>query len=212
MRLMPGVSKTSKLVTALTLFVSSSAYSAGAGNTGGGCYNLQIIGTREKSAEMIGANGHVIFVPIGGSTKIGLKESSSFQVLDANGTDGNGAAFTLPNPDPTNSGNTAYSVFARLVGKPGSGLNMATCASDALGEVYCSQDTLRMSRQAGSSKFVNVSQQLLYIYADIDVDGDIDRVPLFDSRLADYYWQTDSVGRVHAQLRFCPVSTQVAAP
>jgi hypothetical protein len=37
---------------------------------------------------------------------------SPLAVLDGNGTDGV-AAFQLPNPDPTNSGTTTYSVWAR---------------------------------------------------------------------------------------------------
>jgi len=65
---------------------------------------------------MTGNNGHVIFVPLFGNTKILLCESgvgaaclnvSGFQVLDANGTDGS-AAFALPDPDPTNSGTSLY--------------------------------------------------------------------------------------------------------
>lgn len=185
-------------------------YAAGAGNTGGGCYNLNIIAVKSKSADMTGTSGHSLFVLLNGNTQIGLQEGD-FSVLDRNGTDGK-ASFRLPNPDPTNSGTTAYSVFARLVGKPNSTLNMATCAYDAVGDLFCSEDTISMKRIAGTSKFINVSQELLYIYADIDADGDIDRVPLFDSRLQDYFWNVDSTGKMHAQLRFCPVSTIVAAP
>lgn len=54
---------------------------------------------------------HKIYVPLYGSTKIGLTEGD-FQVLDADGTDG-AALFQLPNPDPTNSGISRYSVFVK---------------------------------------------------------------------------------------------------
>lgn len=185
-------------------------YAAGAGNTGGGCYNLNIIAVKSKSADMTGTSGHSLFVLLDGKTQIGLQEGD-FSVLDRNGTDGK-ASFRLPNPDPTNSGITAYSVFARLVGKPNSTLNMGTCAYDSTGELFCSEELISMKRIAGTSKFINVSQELLYIYADIDADGDVDRVPLFDSRLQDYFWDVDSTGKMHAQLRFCPVSTVVATP
>lgn len=185
-------------------------YAGGAGNTGGGCYNLNIIAVKTKTADMTGTSGHSLFVVQGGRTSIGLQEGA-FSVLDRNGTDGK-ASFRLPNPDPTNSGITAYSVFARLVGKPNSTLNMGTCAYDALGELYCSEELISMKRIAGTSKFMNVSEELLYIYADIDGDGIRDRVPLFDSRLQDYFWNVDSTGKMHAQLRFCPVSTVVSAP
>jgi hypothetical protein len=183
---------------------------AGNGAVNGGCYNLQIIGVKSKKANLTDSNRHSIFVPISGKTKILLQEGS-FQVLDGNGTDGS-AKFSLPNPDPTNSGVTSYSVFARLVGKPGSGIDMTTCGTDATGAVYCSQDTLSMKRIAGSSKFLNVSQDLLYVYADINGDGIVDRVPLFSDSLQDYFWDVDTQGRAHAQLKFCPVSTTVAAP
>lgn len=201
------LSNVSKLLIVASAFVASSASAAGAGNTGGGCYNMQIIAQKEKTVDMTGSSGHSLFILMNGRTKILLQEGS-YNILDRNGTDGT-AAFSLPSPDPTNSGVTAYSVFARVVGKPGSKIDMATCAYDALGELYCSGDTISMSRIAGTSKFQNVSQQLLYIYADIDGDGDIDRVPLFDSRLQDYFWQVDSQGRAHMQLRFCPLSSVV---
>lgn len=188
--------------------VSSSVY-AGNGAPNGGCYNLQIIGVKTKRASLTDSNRHSLFVPIGGSTKIMLQEGA-FQVVDGNGTDGS-ASFSLPNPDPTNSGTSAYSVYARLVGKPGSGLDMKTCASDPLDPtaVYCSQEVMSMKRIAGTSRFQNVSQSLLYVYADINADDAIDRIPLFSDNLADYYWQADTQGRVHAQLRFCPVQTTV---
>jgi len=198
------------LSVVLLTAVSSITWAAGAGNTGGGCYNLEIIASKTKNVDMSGSSGHSLFVLMNGQTKIKLQEGD-FKVIDRNGTDGS-ASFSLPNPDPTNSGTTAYSVMARLVGKPGSKLDMSTCAYDITGELFCSSQSLSMSRIAGTSRFQNVSQELLYIYADLDGDGDIDRVPLFDSSLSDYFWQLDSAGKMHAQLRFCPFSTVVADP
>ena len=186
------------------------ASAAGVGNTGGGCFNMEIIALKAKNSDMTGTNGHSLFILQNGTTKINLQEGD-FNIVDRNGTDGT-ARFSLPSPDPTNSGTTVYSVFMRLLGKPGSTLDMSTCASDATGALFCSQDTISMKRITGTSKFINVSQQLLYIYADINADGVIDRVPLFDSRLSEFFWNADSTGRMHAQVRFCPVSTTVANP
>jgi hypothetical protein len=198
------------LAVFLTVSLLPTSAHAGNGAPNGGCYNLQVIGVPSKKADLTDSNRHSLFVPIGGKTKILLSEGD-FQVLDGNGTDGS-AAFRLPNPDPTNSGVSAYSVYARVVGKPGGAIDMNTCAYDTLGDLYCSQDTLSMKRISGNSKFQNVSQDLLYIYADIDDDGQIDRVPLFSDQLSDYYWNVDTTGRAHAQLKFCPVATTVAAP
>jgi len=200
--------KSNSISCALALLIAgtTSAY-AGNGAPNAGCYNLQIIGVKSKSASLTDTNRHSMFVPIGGNTKILLQEGP-FQVIDGNGTDGS-AKFSLPNPVHSISGTTAFSVFARMVGKPGSGIDMTTCATDSLGETYCSQETMSMSRIAGSSKFQNVSQSLLYIYADIDADGTIDRVPLFSTSLQDYYWDVDTQGRAPGQLKFCLVATTV---
>lgn len=191
------------VAAALIPFACGVARAAGAGNTGGGCYNLEIIATNSKSADMTGTSGHSLFVPINGKVQIMLQEGA-FNVIDRNGTDGK-AAFSLPNPDPSGTGVLAYSVFARLVGKPGSGMDMKTCGVDGDGVTYCSENVLSMKRISGTSRFQNVSQQLLTVQADIDGDGDIDTVPLFSSLLSDYYWDLDSQGRLHAQLRFCPL-------
>jgi len=186
--------------------VSSSTTGNGAPN--GPHYDLNIIGVpNDKTADMTGDNGHRIFVDLVGNTKIFLTVGD-FQVLDANGTDGS-ASFQLPNPDPTNSGTTIYSVFARALGKPGGSSVTKTCATDSLGSTFCSLDTLLEVRSKGKSSFTNVSKELLYIYADIDGDGKIDRVPLFDSRLQGYYWNYDDNGLKLLQLRFYQVSTTV---
>jgi hypothetical protein len=182
----------------------------GNGAPSGAHYNLNIIGTTDKSADMTGNDGHRIFVPLYGSTKILLSESPdySFQVLDANGTDGP-AAFQLPNPDPDNDGTTKYSVWARALGKPGGSSTTTTCAYDEYGELYCSIYSMVLVREKGKQTFDNVSQELLYVYADIDGDGDIDRVPLFDDALQDYFWGYDNRGLRIAQLRFYEVPTTV---
>lgn len=53
------------------------------------------------------------------------------------------------------------------------------------------------------------NRTLLYIYADIDDDGTLDRVSLFDSRLQDSYWNYDNNGLRVAQLRFYECATIV---
>jgi hypothetical protein len=43
----------------------------------------------------------------------------------------------------------------------------------------------------------------------IDGDGVIDRMPLFDGRLEDYFWQYDNNGLKLVQLRFYEIPTNV---
>src|SRR6185369_17250534 len=67
---------------------SSEAALTGNGAPSGAHYNLNLIGVpKSKTADMTGNDGHRIFVPLTGSTKINLSEGP-FEVLDANATDG----------------------------------------------------------------------------------------------------------------------------
>jgi hypothetical protein len=194
--------------------ISAQAAQAGTPTTGnsapsGAHYTLNIIGVpKDKTADMTGANGRVIFTKLGGNTKINLQEGD-FQVIDANGTDGNGATFQLPNPDPDGDGVTAYSVFARALGKPGGSAKATTCVTDDTG-TYCSTESTVLVRGSGKSTFSNVSKELLT--ACLDTDGDLvcdTRTSLFSDSTSDYFWSYDNNGLRLAQLRFYEVPTAV---
>src|SRR4030095_15735136 len=112
------------------------AATTGNGAPSGAHYNLNIIGVEnpkkfnydEDAVNYTQGNGHVIFVPLTGSAKIWLKQGS-YEVLDANGTDGN-ASFQLPASDPENDGITTYSVYLRALGKKGGTATMSSCIDE----------------------------------------------------------------------------------
>ena len=203
------------LVTLVLLTLALPLFAAGGnGAPSGPHYNLNIIGVQKnKTAEMTGNEGARIFVPLAGSTQILLCNSSDpdsscygmdFTVLDANGTDGK-AKFALPEPDPANTGTSSYSVYARALGKPDGSATMTTCAVDPLTlETVCSEAVLPLERGKGKSSFDNVTKYLLYVYADLDLDGILERVPLFSDQLQDFFWQYDNKNLKLAQLRFYP--------
>jgi hypothetical protein len=185
--------------------------STGNGAPSGAHYTLNVIGvSKDKTAAMDGNNGSRIFVPLWGKAKINLTEGD-FGVIDANGTDTDGATFSLPNPDPDEDGVTEYSVYARALGTPGGSSTTTTCATDPTdSELVCSTESMVLVRNKGKvGSFENVSRELLYVYADYDGDGDLDLVPLFSDKLEDYYWDYDNRGLKVAQLRFYEVPTDV---
>ena len=100
-----------------------------------------------------------------------------------------------------------YEVYARLLGNPGGAVTISTCVET--GDIapsgkpvqICSTDTVILTRNAGPSKFVDVSRKLTTIYADIDGDGTSERTALFAYDL-DYFWEYDNNGCRLAQLRF----------
>jgi hypothetical protein len=201
------------LTIALVIILATAipaAAGTGNGAPSGPHYNLNIIGVpKGKTASMDDNSGHRIFVPLEGKTSIWLKEGDTYAVLDANGTDGNGASFQLPNPDPDNDGITKYSVWARALGKPGGTSTTTTCAYDLEGELWCSIYSMVLVREKGASKFENVTKKLLYVYVDLNGDGTAERYPLFSDALVNYFWDYDNNGLKLAQLRFYEISTDV---
>ena len=174
----------------------------------GAHYNLNIIGVpKDKTMKVKETSGHVIFVPLFGKARINLIEGDDYRVLDKNGTDADGAAFQLPNPDPGNVGVTEYSVYARALGKPFGKAVISPGGIDADGKEWYSAGTLTLERKKGPSKFRNVSKELLYIYVDLDGDGSDERYNLFNDALEEYFWDYNNEGLKLAQLRFYDVST-----
>lgn len=171
-------------------------------------YQLMIIGQDDTDGKLGNDgqdNGKRIFVRLHGKTKILLSEGD-FDVVDADGTDGT-ARFQLPNPDPEGDGTSAYRVMVRALGTPGGWAALTTCVEDADlvlegDQVYCPTSSTVITRDSKKPRWENVTRDLLYLEIDIDGDGRIELVPLFDDSLEGYYWDYDGNGLRVAQMRF----------
>jgi hypothetical protein len=114
-------------------------------------YKFNIIGVQHaKDAEMDNNDGKRIFVNLEKPSAIYLQEAldenddplpvnhpDAFKILDANGTDKDGALFQMPKPDLeaynlSDKGEadtwSAYSIYIRPLGKPGGWATITTCA------------------------------------------------------------------------------------
>jgi len=227
--------------TTTTSATTASVTTTGNGAPSGTHFNLNIIGVpKDKTAAMTN-DGHRIFVQLNGgeaatslngklasqlvkTNKIFLQPApvgESFQVLDANATDANGALFQLP-ADVS----TSWTVWGRALGQPGGKSSTTTCATTAgldgvLGtaddEIICSLATLNMDRTKGKQSFVNVSADLLFISLTVDPTTNLAlatclgvttttvmNVPLFNGCLQNFFWNYDNQGLKLLQLRFYP--------
>jgi len=218
------------VTTTPTGVLATSATTTGNGAPSGSHYNLNIIGVpKDKTADMNNNDGHRIFVQLNGGSAVGditgknftdiskvntillapAPAGSSFQVLDANATDKNGAVFQLP-PDVS----TTWTVWARALGKPGGKADMTTCATATVidpltglttQEVVCSIATLKLERTK-NAKFQNVTSDLLTLTlsaADATLAGCTSTtVGLFDPCLQNFFWNYDNNGLKLLQLRF----------
>lgn len=182
---------------------SQSAVSFGVGNnlpSGGHDFLLNIVGvSKDKTADMDGANGHVIFVQLnggetvtngGGKWKTGqswadldkvnkiLLQVGDYQVLDANATDDDGALFQLPDPNPDDGSAPTYRVYARALGTPAGQATLTTCADetgagfDGEDDVWCGSNGVTVGRDHGRPTAVEVTDNLLKMVVTVDPDLD----------------------------------------
>src|SRR5213078_2946259 len=206
------------LAAAVAVGMTATAAAAQKASTGNGApsgshFNLNIIGVAHgKNPNMAKGGGDVIFVGLGTSsdavtTKILLSQAadSEFTVIDKNGTDGE-ASFALPAPG-------SYTVWARALGTPGGKAKITTCATDITlsdpGTVCSTQNTVFV-REAGHSKFQNVTDALTTIILDPVANAaavtacGATTVSLFDPCLQGFFWQYDNNGLKLLQVRFYP--------
>jgi hypothetical protein len=214
------------------LFASNLAVAAGNGIPNGQklLFNLEVIAYDKNNCPQgnLTGGGHRIAVRAdvsdnpAGTLKTALVRENDimlrageFAVIDGNACVDGVATFQLPaNPiggtldDPTFQ---EYEVYARLVGKPGTGVGVTTCATDPVDPtittddiIVCSTENYTEVRQKGTApKFTNVSKQLLTLCLDTTGDTVCDtRYALFDLPLYDYFWNWNTAGKAHAQLFF----------
>ena len=227
--------------TTTTSTTTTASVTTGNGAPSGTHYNLNIIGVpHDKTAAMNDNNGHRIFVQLFGGqpvadisakdfatlskvNKIMLVPDTAvpgtFNVLDANATDSNGALFQLPLDV-----SAKWTVYARALGKPGGTADMTTCATQNVvdpitgavtQEVICSVATLSLVRKTGAvnTKFQNVTSELLFVTLNVVAGSTLAtcltstgtvQVPLFSPCLQNYFWNYDNNGLKLLQLRFYP--------
>ncbi len=155
--------------------------------------------------------------------------AGEFGVIDANGTDGDGAIFGVPDPCADALSTTActptYRVWARAITPQGSA-TITTCADetgtgfDGEDDVWCGSNGITLSKQS-AFKAIDVTDNLLYMTIVVDdstdpdlaacidsgpngTDGGPDEydVYLFDNCFENYFWNYDNKGLKILQLRF----------
>jgi hypothetical protein len=207
-------------------------------------YQFNIIATKDKNPAMTNNDGHRIFVslsPNGGvKTQIymtgdtdpntaGLQCGNKFDVLDANGTNADGATLLVPcdpltatNLDP----NVCFDVYATPLGKPSPGGPQidvvctfdATCLGCDIDGGSCDTGTIDVSLAGHNGKPVTTPITSVFRASGcIDLDpllnpgcttGDIqfNNEWIFNiAQLESYYWDYDPNGNRITQIRFCDV-------
>jgi hypothetical protein len=126
----------------------------------------------------------------------------TFQVLDGNACDSDGALVQLPE-----TVSSTYELWVRLVGQPGSKIDVTTCATlQGSTTIICSTDNFAKTRITGKGEpsFTNATSKLLFITNPLltGTTCGTSTEPLFAGCLDNFFWNWDTTGRPHAQLWF----------
>lgn len=176
--------------------------------TGTTLYKFNLLGVpKGKTASMTGDQGKRMFVPLVGNAKIYLQQGA-FDIIDANGTDANGATFQLPDPQLDDTEYTWYGVYIRPKGTPRGKATLSSCKV-VDGEELCSTESYVLVRGTGKPQVENVSKELLTVCLDLDHIVEANpcdvREFLFDDALAQYLWNVDNEGLRNAEVRFIQI-------
>lgn len=200
-------------------------------------YQFNIIGTKDKNPPMTNNDGHRIFVKLNGTSKIymtgdtdtetaGLQCSNKFDVLDANGTDTDGATLLVP-CDPLTADNlnpsVCFDVYATPLGTPGGHTDVdVVCSFDATclgcdidgGDCATGNIDFDLAGHSGKPKTQNITS-VFRASGCIDLDGSGDcnagdisfnNEWIFNiAQLQEYYWDYDNEGNRIVMIRFCDV-------
>jgi len=171
-------------------------------------YKFNLLGVpKGKTASMTGDQGKRMFIPLWGNAKIYLQQGP-FDVIDANGTDANGATFQLPDPQLDDTEYTWYGVYIRPKGTPKGKATLTSCkVVDS--EELCSTESYVLVRGTGKPTVENVTKELLTVCLDLDHIDEANpcdvREFLFDDDLAQYLWNVDNEGLRNAEVRFIQI-------
>jgi hypothetical protein len=198
------------LLVAALIIPGVTAKITGNGAMSGQHYNLNLIGVDKEDKLPNDDNGGArIFVLLNGRSNIFLQQApdATFDVIDADATDKDGAKFMLPAPI-----DVTYKVYVRELGKPGAATaQLQTCVwdeTDVVGEYdeYCDAG-ITLQRFKGQSKFRDVTDELTHACVDITEDATYNPVcyELFDPLFEEWLWAYTNTGLKHVQLRFYPI-------
>jgi hypothetical protein len=235
---MEGEMKKVFLLTLVVLFVFSAASAFAQNNNpcpGDKEYQFNIIGMKNaKNPDMTNNNGHRIFVPLKGNTNIymtgdtnpgvpGLQCGNTFDVLDADGTDGRATILvpcdplTATNLDP----DVCFDVYATPLGTPGGQTDVdvvcdfdTACIGCDIDGGSCATGNLDFSLAGHNGK--PVTQNITSVFRasgciDVNLSGVCDAGDInFNNewifniaQLESYYWDYDNEGNRIVQIRFC---------
>jgi hypothetical protein len=145
--------------------------------------------------------------------RIYFVQGDTFEILDRDATDGNGAKIQIPTAMILNEATAqeeaviTVDIYMRVLGKPLKCIDIRGLAYDATQNLYFWAGTVHLNRKRGKSSFISANELFNVQYCQVDElnggcleDTEVN-VSVFNSVFQDYFWDILNDGTRLVQVR-----------
>jgi hypothetical protein len=152
--------------------------------------------------------------------KIHFLAGDTFDILDRDATDGNGATIQLPTVDVDGEPVLTAGVWLAAKGKPSQCIDIDAFAQDLDQNLYFFAGSVDLTRNTGKPKFVKANDLFDVHYCEVDtaddldgdgqilndcLDGTIEELSVFNDIFEDYFWNILNDGTRIVEVRLYPM-------
>jgi len=142
--------------------------------------------------------------------KIHFVAGDSFDIIDRDATDPDGATIQVPTTIQGGEPVLAVSIWIAIHGKPNTCLDIDAYAFD--GSYYFFAGSVDLNRKTGKASFIRANFLFDVYYCEVDagscVDGTTEELSVFNSVFQDYFWNILNNGARQVEVRLYPITAE----
>ncbi|TNF99889.1 MAG: hypothetical protein EP297_04725 [Gammaproteobacteria bacterium] len=139
--------------------------------------------------------------------KIHFTAGDSFEIVDRDATDRDGAEIQVPTDTSTGEPVLSVGIWLRVLGKPNTCIDIDAYAYDFDQSLYFFAGSVDLNRKTGKATWVKVNDLFDVYFCDVDpttelcVDGTTQELSVFNNVFEDYFWNILNDGTRIVQAR-----------
>ncbi|MEW6443273.1 MAG: hypothetical protein AB1640_20245 [bacterium] len=148
--------------------------------------------------------------PVG--AKIHFRAGQTFNILDRDATDGNGATIVVPTVLEDGEPVLAVNIYVRVLGKPNTCMDIDGYAYDQDQALWFWSGSVDLNRKTGRSSWVDVRELFDVWFCQVDeltgacTAGTEEELSVFNNVFEDYFWNILNNGTRIVQVRLYPIT------
>jgi hypothetical protein len=138
--------------------------------------------------------------------KIHFVAGDSFEIIDRDATDRDGAEIQVPTDTSTGEPVLSVGIWLRVLGKPNTCIDIDAYAYDLNQNLYFFAGSVDLNRKTGKATWVKVNDLFDVYFCEVDefgdcIDGTTEELSVFNNVFEDYFWNILNDGTRIVQAR-----------